>query len=255
MKRPTSPGAMVGRKSLAKQAVDVVRVGGCAGIQRDGHEARQHPGDGAEPFQEVARHQPDAGVVFRSARAAHGHGVGRGHPSDQAVDGDHDHVERGDLARGHDGENVRIGDRFPQAGHAAHRTQGKGQDEEGQDHGQYALDQVGDDRRIQPARYTVDDEQHRHCEYGDLGADRSAGDRGDHGARCLEDHADVDRELQHADQGEEHGNALPVAHQQVVCRGHRAHAPEQRRKQPVEGRGEQPQPLVPDAGCAGGVCL
>src|SRR5690606_5509867 len=83
--------------------------------------------------------------------------------------------------------------------------------------------------------------------------DGAAGNGLDGGARAKQENADVECQLGDADYGVERGDGLVITILEEVTGRDCAHAPELRRDEPVEGRGKEPQPLVPDAGEAVGV--
>ena len=74
-----------------------------------------------------------------------------------------------DFFARHDFEHGRVADRLAQPRHAADLCQGERDDQEGEDDGEDALQQIGNDGGAQSAGHAVGDEQHGHRRDGQIG--------------------------------------------------------------------------------------
>ena len=133
-----------------------------------------------------------------------------------------------------------------QSGESAHRLHHEGDQEEGEDDDEEALDEIGDHGRRQSSQQTVAEKKYGHDADGQFRTHGAARDGAGRLSRSQEHEADLQREIEKSVGSVEDGQSGTEPVFKIVGRGQVAHPPEQGCHQPVEGRGEEIEPLVPD---------
>ncbi len=179
--------------------------------------------------------------------------MGLGDDADQSIDDDHEDEPRRDAIvagrwiAGGDKAELLGRDHLVHAPEAVELVDDEGHEQEGEDDDEDALNEVREDRRRQPAQQAVGQKKDGHDADGQPGTDGLSGD-GAGGLGGAEEHdAGVESEVEQPPEGIHQPDGAAEAVLVEIGGGEVAQAPEDGGDDPVEGGGEEVEPLVPDA--------
>ncbi len=134
------------------------------------------------------------------------------------------------------------------AGKAPDLAPAQGDEHEGEGNDEKALEKVCPGAGEQTTDEAVEQENDRHPEDDRIGRDRATGGLADHLACALEHGGHVDGEVDESEGSVDDAHPGSVAVFDHLADRSAAHTAEERRDEPVEGRGKEVLPLKPDAG-------